>query len=1119
MAHKFNATIIHEQNKYFVELPWKVPKPHLEDNLKLAKGHLYKNYTKLKNAGKLGQYNSVLEEQLSMGFIEEVKNEPFKKEGCHYLTHRAVYRDDSATTKLRIVYNCSLKGPNSISLNDCLIQGPNLVSDLVKILLNFRLDKYAIQSDIAKAFLKIQLKLDTDKDHLRFLWFKDPNDINKGFMTYRFNCVMFGATSSPSLLSLTIANHLNRYSNTLTIEFLKKCLYVDNLIGSTATEEEILEIYNRSQTIMNEGNFQLREWQSNSTKLNAKIKKDGLGLKEKSCFQKTLGMNWYLDDKAEQNDSVCLKSFTLDKEANTKKKILSEAAKIFDPLGIFSPATIRARFLMQELWVKQYGWDDVLPEEHVKQWKNLATDLNKLQHIKIPRCAGFRLKEQSLHIFADASTQAYGCVAYLVSETDSNLVFAKTKVTPIKIKRTIPQLELLAFTIGLKTAKFLLNSYTDLDIKNIHIWSDSQVTLARVMGTKSHACKNIFVKNRLLEIEDVCDSLSANIKVRFNYVETKENPADFLTRGLSYKLLKTNKNWFNGPKWLLDKNSLSNLVVNNTQLAKKENKTKEPLFQITDKMDFTRIRNITALCYKFIDKHVLNKERQESELNLEATKYWVRQAQKTDLQNEYEFLTETNNKTGVIPSLITDLNLYMDKEGIIRCRGRLNKSNLTYNAKHPILLPRNSHLTNLIIRNIHDDKVYHMGVTNTLAEIRKTYWIPKGRSMVKSIVDPCITCKRINAHSFKTPSPPDLPKERVTLTRPFEATGVDYTGDVTVSYGNDNSKKVYIVLFTCAASRAIALDLVDDLTAESFIAALRRFSANYGTPKKVSSDNASYFKAADGEIKNIFEDEKVKKYFGEQFINWSNIPAKSPWYGSIWERNIQTVKNCLRKSVGNRHVHLFELMTISAEVQNIVNSDDINELEVLTPNLLLKGESPNFIPELEAEASDDVDWRPHDHKEINLKFKNRSKIKNEFIKRWESEYLTSLREQHKKLNNLDWENSIKLNDIVLIQSELPRLQWPLGRVIELLPGDDGVVREVKLKTKNGITTRAIDLLYPLECSLKENLSDETNVSPDNSNVNSDVPINDVVISNSRPKRKAAEKFERLMQTKIQAGQL
>ena len=1098
MIERFNDTLVYKNSQYFVELPWKIPCPQLLDNFKVAKAHLLQNYKKLLNSNLLSTYDNIIREQKDRGFIEEVSEGFSDNFNCHYLTHRGVSREDSLTTKLRIVYNCGLKGKNNISLNDCLIEGPNLVNDLIKILLRFRLDRYAILGDISKAFLHINLKLDYDKNFLRFLWYKDPNCPEKGLVTFRFKVLLFGANCSPSILALTLQNHLSRFPDSFALEFLKNSFYVDNLMGSVSTEENLFDIFNQSNKMMNEGNFKLNEWISNCSELNSYIKSKNLQYSGDLSKVKTLGMHWDLDN----SDSLSTKSYLLNVNAKTKREILSETSKIYDPLNLFIPCTIRARMFLQSLWKKEIGWDDALSHDDLKVWHNMSRDLNKVQNIKVKRCVGLRQNNNSLHLFADASSHAYGCCAYLVNEKESNLIYAKGKVTPIKNKRSIPQLELLAITLAVKVCKFLLDSYKDVNINDTFIWSDSLCCINWVQKREALKSKNVFVKNRLKEITHY------NLSITYKHVPTKKNPADFISRGLSYKLLKSNKSWFCGPKFLTDKTQWDEVGL---ECNFSQNLTFIPdlvsLFDINGYSEFNKVIRVTNYCFKFINKCKGN-------IKYDALKYWLLHIQKKEFPEEISLL-QTNNpkfKPGVNLSLISDLNLFLDSEGIIRCKGRISKSDLTYNSKNPVLLPRENHLTNLIIKDVHN-RVHHMGISQTLNELRKNYWIPKGRVSVKSVLNTCTICKRIHSHSYKTPGPPQLPNERVNFSYPFETTGIDYTGAVNLNL-NNLVLKSYVVLFTCTATRAVALDVVPDLTTESFISCFRRFSSKYNTPRVVWSDNALYFKGGEKEIQNLFDDQTFQNYLTQSNIKWKYIPVKSPWYGSIWERSIQTVKNCIKKSVGLRHISFFEFITLLAEIENVVNnrpltyvSNNINDLEPLTPNHLLKGKSISQLPEnINVE---EPEWSL-DSQQVKNMFSNRLKTKQIFIKRWKEEYLTSLRDQHKSINNQYWEDTIKVGDIVLIHDTTPRLSWSLGRVVDLFPGEDGVIRVAKLKTANGETIRDITLLYPLETTLKD--------PKETPNRKSDVQIKTTPTIH-KPKRRAAIEAGKFLKHKISVGDI
>ena len=123
-----------------------------------------------------------------------------------------------------------------------------------------------------------------------------------------------------------------------------------------------------------------------------------------------------------------------------------------------------------------------------------------------------------------------------------------------------------------------------------------------------------------------------------------------------------------------------------------------------------------------------------------------------------------------------------------------------------ILLPMNSCLTFQIINHFHFE-YFHAGVNSVLSHLRERFWLPRGRQIVRGVLRKCVPCIKQTGKACPQPFYANLPK-RVSEARPFQACGVDYTGAV---FLNDNTK-VYILLFTCAVTRAVHLELADDLT-------------------------------------------------------------------------------------------------------------------------------------------------------------------------------------------------------------------------------------------------------------------------------------------------------------------
>ncbi|XP_077867856.1 uncharacterized protein LOC144357604, partial [Saccoglossus kowalevskii] len=288
-------------------------------------------------------------------------------------------------------------------------------------------------------------------------------------------------------------------------------------------------------------------------------------------------------------------------------------------------------------------------------------------------------------------------------------------------------------------------------------------------------------------------------------------------------------------------------------------------------------------------------------------------------------------------------------------------------------------------------------------QLRENYWITSMRRFVKAVIHRCVVCKRVDGSAYSKPIPAPLPKFRVQQTVPFSTIGIDYTGHLLVKDTITQSiVKVYICLFTCRVSRAVHLELVRDLSTESFLQALRRFAARRSTPTLIVSDNASTFVSTANELQKISTDTMVLQYLSENRITWRFTPKRSPWCGGLFKRMISITKTSLKKILGRACVSYTELATIITEIECAINArplthvaSDISDLNPLTPSQLING------------------------REI-------------------------------------------------------RVFWSLARITKLLPGSDGIVRVVEIRTKHGKTNRDISRLYPLELSSETELVSRPN---------------------------------------------
>ena len=207
----------------------------------------------------------------------------------------------------------------------------------------------------------------------------------------------------------------------------------------------------------------------------------------------------------------------------------------------------------------------------------------------------------------------------------------------------------------------------------------------------------------------------------------------------------------------------------------------------------------------------------------------------------------------------------------------------------------------MIIQEVHE-KLHHGGVSNTVTALRQVYWIPSIRQRVRKQLRQCVICNRLSGKPYRAPDPPPLPKVRVEESNPFTITGVDFTGALYVK-DTGGERKVYICLFTCACTRAVHLEIVTDLSVDTFLLAFRRFASRKSLPRQMISDNASTYLAAAEELRKLFESDALKEALTHHNVTWQFIPKRAPWYGGFWERLIGLTKQAVKKHLVEHLLH------------------------------------------------------------------------------------------------------------------------------------------------------------------------------------------------------------------------
>ena len=363
-------------------------------------------------------------------------------------------------------------------------------------------------------------------------------------------------------------------------------------------------------------------------------------------------------------------------------------------------------------------------------------------------------------------------------------------------------------------------------------------------------------------------------------------------------------------------------------------------------------------------------------------------------------------------------------------------------------------------------------VRDTLTEVRREYWIPQGRNYVRKLLKDCRWCKRFDEKSYCYPNPPPLPSSRLKDDHAFSTIGIDYAGPLHLKnvYGDEpDMYKAWISLITCATTRGVHLDLASNLTGAECIQLLKRFISRRGAPNLVLSDNGKSFIA-----------EEVQNFVSSGNISWNFNLEAAPWQGVFFERLVQSVKRVLKKVLSNSRVKYNEMLTILCEVESILNNRPMTYIyeglteHPLTPNHLIFGRTLKF------KAQTFVDEVNQLNQESAVKRKAYvDKILSHFWNRWRDEYILELREHHKNKKRATNNNiNVSVGDVVLIINDnLPRSNWRLGRIAELIIGRDKQIRGaiVKTRTEQGRISnlrRPVNKLVPLElCEEKEEIDD------------------------------------------------
>ena len=747
----------------------------------------------------------------------------------------------------------------------------------------------------------------------------------------------------------------------------------------------------------------------------------------------------------------------------TRRVCLRLVNGIYDPLGNFSPVTVRLKILMKEQFVngdKYKKWDALLEPEDVIEWVKVLQDVLKLNEISISRhpwSAPYPTADTDgkfiLVCFADASTQAMCAAVYLryescLGDVSAGLLVSKTKVTPAK-PVTLPRLELCASLLGSRLLEKVVSSImfnaqiskaTEIFDK-MYVFLDSKIALGTL---NKGSLSNDFTGNCVSEVRGKTENCV------FGWVQSEHNVADLGTRGTSPGKIGPNSEWQRGPEWLYDPVDLWPVELYPlVQLPTVQNVFVSEVINAEKFSSLDKLHKITALCLKFVKtkgngKGTIDNDWKKIRLTVDdyarAEQFWVRSVSQSVLK-----MYESGKLQSLRPSAVWDEEGQFLK---VVASGRLGKLlKIGYDVEELTILDPSHPYTRLVLKDVHNQD--HSGDDRVVWKSRNKFWIPSARRIVKSIRKDCYKCRLLNKKNAQQLMAP-LPDTRVLPTPAWTFTSLDLFGPLEhVDMVKKRLKeKCWGVIFTCMVSRAVHLDLTQAYHTDALLQALRRFMTIRGAPKEFLSDQGTQLIACSKEVTGVLELldwSMVEGWCTKRSVSWKFVPPHGQHMNGVSESLIRSTKHLLKQTIEGKRMTFIEIQTVLYEIGQVINSRPLGVYSrpgsdplsggPITPNHLLLGRATNAIPD--------------------LKFTNVSNVKRiqfmtatvqEFWAKWRVVSFHSLVPQYK------WHKSqrnVCVDDVVLINEETALVsEYRLGQVVGVKLSKDGLVRSARVRCIN-----------------------------------------------------------------------
>ncbi|XP_062704316.1 uncharacterized protein LOC134286681 [Aedes albopictus] len=990
-----------------------------------------------------------------------------------------VVRNPRKPEKVRLIWDAAARS-EGVSFNDLMLKGPDLLTALPSVLLRFRQKSVAFSGDIKEMFHQFRIRQE-DRQAQRFLFREHPEEPPQIFV---MDVATFGAACSPCIAQYLKNRNAEDYKPQYpeAARAIVENHYVDDFLDSVDTVEEAVELIEDVKHVHAMAGMEIRNFASNSPAVLERIgevsEAEQKLVKLESIVERVLGMVWKPEEDIftfELDLKEEVRNIVLNNTTPTKRQVLRTIMSLFDPLGLVAHFIVHGKLIMQRIWREGLDWDEAISGEILEDWRRWSGLLLKINEVGVPRCffSGNRsvCNGAEIHMFVDASENAYACVAYLRSSDNGiprcTLIAAKTKVAPLK-PLSIPRLELQAALIGSRLLDTICKALT-IPISARYLWTDSTTVLAWLRSETRRYHQ--FVGFRVGEI------LTTTTIGEWRKVQSKLNVADQATKWKDGPSFNPEDWWYSGPSFLSDttekwtEHTSEDFVTTEDMRSAflHHRKLHPPFIAAVERFSkWTRLVRATAYVIRAVKRFLslkVNGPLVQEELQSAETLLW-RQVQREAYSEEYSTLLYNKEHPREEPrklersSALFNMSPMLDSNGVLRMNSRITAAPVvSTDLKYPIFLPKEHRVTELLVESYHI-RFLHGNKETVFNELRQRFQIPKLRSVVSKVAKQCQYC-RVRKATPQEPMMAPLPEIRLTsFIRPFTHIGVDYFGPVFVKQGRSTVKR-WIALFTCLSIRAVHLEVVHSLSTQSCVMAIRRFVARRGSPATFCSDNGTNFVGANNLLREQLRaiGECCATTFTNSDTRWLFNPPLAPHMGGSWERLVRSVKAAVSAIADHpRHPSDEVLETIALEAESIVNSrpltyvplDHVNQ-EALSPNhFLLYGTQGINQPSRDMEK---------EQAPLRDSWKLSKYLVDTFWTRWVREYLPTLTRRTKWFQPV---RPLKPGDLVVVVEEGKRNGWVRGRVVEVLSGKDGQVRRAVVQTARGLVNRPATKLALLE---------------------------------------------------------